>query len=322
MKLLSKKTALIAVIVLAVVLNFQIFCYAYPQTFKPQFPDLARDFSAYYMGEWRLLHNPTQLFLSGTQPGDYPIVGNSQPYKYTPNFLLMFMPFIALSYQNALCAFNAVQFLSVAAMAFCVYKLTKNKPLIAVTVAVMIVLVNPLVFLHTNTTGDNTIVNYLHWRIYSLHEQTVSPTYYLAYQLGNAHILQTSLLVGALYFGFAKKPWLSALLFTFGSFDPRAALFALPLLLWYNKGAIKKFVAGSAVFLVATNMPFFFYYGVGFLFLQSVFSGHVASDFYMYDLLPFCAVAAIAALEIVTAVYNLKIRGLNVKSANTDLPPL
>jgi hypothetical protein len=304
MKLLTKKNALITVIVLAVILNFQVFLTAYPITLTPQFPDLARDFSAYYMGEWRLIHNPTQLFLLGTQSGDYPIIGNSQPFKYTPNFLLMFMPFIGLSYLNAIVAFDSLQFLSVAAMAFCSYKLLKGKPLFAAVVVAMIVLVNPLVLLHTNTTGDNTIFNYLHWRIYSLHAQTVSPTYYLAYSLGNAHILQTSLLVIALYFGFIKKPLLSALLFTFGAFDPRAALFALPLLLWYNRGFIKKFVAGSAVFIAVTNLPFFFYYNVGFNFLKSVLNPQVGGNFFMYDLLPICAVLALTTLEIASYFYN------------------
>jgi len=59
---LTKKTALVSVIVLLVFLNFSIFYFAYPQTFKPEAPTLARDFSAYYIGEWRLFHNPTQVY--------------------------------------------------------------------------------------------------------------------------------------------------------------------------------------------------------------------------------------------------------------------
>ena len=141
----------------------------------------------------------------------------------------------------------------------------------------------------------------------SLHVQTFSPSYYCGYLLANAHILQTVLLVGALYFGFAKKPWLSALLFAFGLFDPRSALFALPLLLWYNRHSIWAFIAGSAVFLAATNLPFFFYYGVGFAFLKTETTGSVVSQMYLYDWIPLFSIASLTIIEIVTVLYNRKI---------------
>jgi hypothetical protein len=152
--------------------------------------------------------------------------------------------------------------------------------------------------------------NFLHWRMYhvaypsSLHLQTFSPSYYCGYLLANAHILQTAILVGALYFGFSKKPWLSALLFTFGVFDPRAALFALPLLLWYNRKAIWKFLGATAVFLAATNLPFFFYNGIGLTFLQTEMHGSVISQMYLYDWIPLYAVAALTIMEIVTELIN------------------
>ena len=92
---LNKKTAIIAVIVLALILNFIIFTKAYPETFKPQTETLARDFSAYYMGGWRLFNNPTQVYYDGSLPGDYPIVGTPQPFKYIPNFLIWFSPFLS-----------------------------------------------------------------------------------------------------------------------------------------------------------------------------------------------------------------------------------
>jgi len=306
--LLSKKTAIILVILLAVVINFQIFCYAYPQTFEPQAPDLARDFSAYYMAAWRLFHNPTAVYSEGVQPGDYQIIGQPQTFRYPPSFLILFAPFLTLSYQNALNAFDIVQFLSILALAFFVYRLIENKPLILASVVAVIVLVNPLLFpLIFSPSGGHGLTDFLHWRIVSLHAQTISPCYYCGYLLANAHVLQNSLLVGALYFGFAKKSWLSALLFTFGSLDPRASLPALPLLLWYNRQAIRKFIAGSAAFLAATNLPFFFYYGVGFAFLQTNIRASVVFDFTLYDWIPLYSIASLAILEIVTAIYNRKI---------------
>jgi hypothetical protein len=125
--------------------------------------------------------------------------------------------------------------------------------------------------------------------------------------LGNAHILQTVLLIGALYFGFAKKPWLSALLFAFGSFDPRGALVALPLLLWYNRRLILKFITGTAAFLAATNLPFFFYYGIGFAFLHSEVNGFIVSQMYPYDWIPLYSIASLTIIEIITVVFHQSI---------------
>ena len=300
---LNKKTAIIAVIILAVILNFQIFCYAYPQTFTPQTETLARDFSAYYMGEWRLFHNPTQIYYDGSLPGDYPILGQPQPFKYTPNFLILFAPFLTLSYQNALNAFNIVQFLSIIALGFFVYKLVEHKNLFLAAAVAIIVVVDPIL-IAPSICYDSA--NFLHYRIISLHVQTFSPSYYCGYILANAHILQNTLLVAALYFGFTKKPWLSALLFALGSFDPRCAIFAVPLLLWYNRQEIWKFLAGTAAFLAATNLPFFFYHDIGATFLRTVVNGSVVSQMYLYDWIPLYAIASLTLLEIITVLNNRK----------------
>ena len=155
------------------------------------------------------------------------------------------------------------------ALAFFVYKIIKDKNIVLVTIAAIIIF---------------------------------SPSYYVGYVLANAHILQTVLLVGALYFGFIKKPWLSALLFAFSVFDPRAALIALPLLLWYNRKSMLKFVAGATVFLAATNLPFFFYYGIGFTFLSTEMNGNIVSQMYSYDWIPLYSVAALTIIEIINAL--------------------
>jgi hypothetical protein len=299
--LLTKKTALILVITLAVVLNFSIFLYSYPQTFTPQASNLSRDFSAYYTGAYRLFHNPTKIYLDGVQPGDYPINPLTQTFKYTPSALILFTPILMLNYQNALNAFDFVQFLSVTAMAFFVYTLVKDKNLFLAVPVVLIVLVNPIL-ISPSIKYDWT--NFMHYRMISLHVQTFSPSYYAGYLLANAHILQTALIVGALYFGYTKKPWLSALLFAFGVFDPRVALLALPLLLWYNRVAIWKFVGATVVFLAATNLPFFFYQGIGFTFLQTEVNGSVVSQMYLYDWIPIYAVGALTIMEVITVLWN------------------
>jgi len=137
------------------------------------------------------------------------------------------------------------------------------------------------------------------FRFFSLNPQSFSPSYYAGYVLGNAHVLQSTLLVGALYFGFTKKPWFSALLFAFGAFDPRAALLVLPLLLWYNRKSIFPFLVGAASFLAITNLPFLFYYGIAFSFLRAEMSVSTISLMYSYDWLPIYAVLALTILEII-----------------------
>ncbi len=268
----NKKLILILVIIIALMLNAFTFSVAYPETFKPMSPIYARDFSAYYIGEWRLFHNPTTIYIGGNQPGDYHIPPNVQTFKYTPSFLIFFAPFLTLNYQNALNVFDILQFVSIFALAFFVYKIVKDKNLFAGAIASFIVLV------------------------------AFQPGYYWGYAQANAHIIQASLIVGALYFGFSKKPWLSALLFAVAAFDPRGALLALPLLLWYNRQRLLKFGVGIVAFLAALNLPFFFYANVGLSFLQKEVNGDIVSQIYSYDLVPLIAVATLTILEVITII--------------------
>lgn len=307
---LNKKTVLIAVIILAVLLNLMVLYTAYPRTFALEGPNLARDFSAYYMGEWRLIHNPSKVYYNGAVPGDYPIVGQSQPFKYAPSFLILLMPVLTLSYQNALDAFDITQFLLILFLAFFVYKLVKDKNIfLGVSVAIIVVL-NPILFA---PSLNYDFMAYLTLRMLYLRGESFSVIYYSAYLLANAHILQTVLLLGAFYFGFAKKTWASALLFAFSAFDPRSALLALPLLLWYNRHSLWKFIGESAFFLAATNLPFFFYYNIGFSFLITETKASVISEMYLYDWLPIYSIIALSVLEIFTFLSNRKNQTANWK---------
>ena len=268
----NKKLILILVISIAVTLNAFTFCLAYPETFTPMSSIYARDFSAYYIGEWRLFHNPTTIYIGGNQPGDYQIPPNPQTFKYTPSFLIFFAPFLYLSYQTALNVFDILQLVSILALAFFVYKIVKDKKLLWGAIAAVIILV------------------------------AFEPGYYWGYAQANAHIIQTTLIVSALYFGFSKKPWLSALLLAVASFDPRIALLALPLLLWYSKQKLLKFVTGTVTFIAALNLPFFFYYNIGLTFLQREVDGSIVSQIYSYDLIPMIAVATLTILEVITII--------------------
>ncbi len=130
-KLFTKKIVIVSVIIVALTLNLITFVFAYPEMFKSSSSTLARDFSAYYIGGWRLFHNPTKIYAGGSQPGDYQILPKPQTFKYTPSFLILISPFLILSYQDAFIAFNIVQLASMLALAFFVYKLVKDKNLYA-----------------------------------------------------------------------------------------------------------------------------------------------------------------------------------------------
>jgi hypothetical protein len=301
---LSKKQKIILVILIAVALNVISFGVAFPETFKPENATYARDFSAYYLGEWRLFHNPTKIYAGGAQPGDYQILPNPQTFKYAPSFLILLASFLALSYQNALTAFDLVQIALIPALAFFVYKIVKDKNYALGAIAAIIVLIDPL---------PSPLINSAAFR---LNIQSFAPSYFIGYSAVNAHILQTVLLVGALYFGFSKKPWLSALMFVFGAFDPRAALLALPLLLWYNRQKILQFISAIATFLLATNLPFFFYNGIGLAFLKTEVNGNIVLQMYQYDWIPLYAVAALTVVEIITAIQNKPKKTLISPKAN------
>ena len=293
------------VIIVAVSLNVITFLYAYPQALNlPQSATFARDFSAYYIGEWRLLHNPTKIYYGGAMLGEYPISPRPQTFKYAPSFLVLFAPFMLLSYQNALAVFDLLELVLILVLAFFVYKIIRDKNVVVGSLAAVVILLDPLPSLSFSQAGFASQL----YRFFSLNPQTFSSSYYLGYMLGNAHVLQCILVVGAAYFGFIKKPFISALLFSFGLFDPRVAIIAFPLLLWYNRKELLKFLIGSVAFVALTNLPFFFYHGIGETFLQQELKGSIVSQWYPYDWIPIFAVASLAFLEIFTVLWDSRLQ--------------
>ncbi len=289
--MLPKKLLIISVIIIALTINILSFIIAYPVTFSPMSTELARDFSAYYIGAWRLFHNPTAIYDAGFYPGDYPITPTPQVFKYAPSFFLWFSPFLAFSYQNAFTAFDLLQAASIFVLAFFVYKLVKDKSLILGAVATFLVIVAPVPGFPITPNEYNSLSIFFH---------SLCPLYYDGYALGNAHVIQAAFIVGAFYFGFAKKPWSSAIFFALSAFDPRGSLIALPLLLWYNRKGLWQFIAGSIAFITITNLPFFFYYNIGFTFLQKETNGNIVSQMYGYDWISVYVVVALSIIEILS----------------------
>jgi hypothetical protein len=291
---LTEKQTIITVIIIAVTFNAMLFCLAYPEIFKPESENYARDFSAYYSAGWRLFHNPTKIYAINPQPGDIQILPKPQVFKYTPSFLIIVSPFLSLNYQDAMVIFDWFQLALIPFLGFFVYKLVKNKNVIIGSVAALIVLVEPLPTLAINLPPPQlTHIGFL-----TLNPQSFTPSYYCGYLFANAHVFQTVLLVGALYLASTKKPFQSGLLFAFGVFDPRGALVAFPLLLWYNRLEIRKFLAAASGFVLLTNLPFFFYYNIGLTFLRSEFNGNVATQMYAYDWIPIYAAVALTLVEV------------------------
>jgi hypothetical protein len=306
-----KKLFLVSIIIAALALNVFMFCYAYPEITTLEFGDTARDFSAYYMGAWRLLNNPTMVYHDGGLPSDYSLTGFPQPFKYTPSFLLIMLPFLAAKYMDALVAFNFLQLALIPLLAFFVYKLVKDKNPIWAAVAAFVVLVQPL----PTPASNIPFTEPLHLGVFNINMQSFSPSYYCGYLYINAHVLQTVLLVGALYFAYTKKPWLSSLMFAFGLLDPRAALLAVPLLLWYNRSKLREFIAGSAIFILVSNLPFFLYSDVGFSFVKMALDANIIAQSYAYDWIPSYSVIALTVLEFGTVLYNRRKNG-SVKNAD------
>lgn len=279
----NRKKILAIVLIVALALNVATFIEAYPRTFKPLDATYAADFSAYYIGTWRLIHNPTVIYYSGDYiQGDYVILPKPQTFMYPPSFLVFFTSFLALDYQTALNVFDFIQLISIFALAFILYKLLQNKPLILGCIAAVVIMLLPVADL------NNFGLMYLF------------QGYYWGYALANAHVIQTALIIAAIYFGFVKKPWLSALVLSIASFDPRITLLAIPILLWYNRGYLRKFVVGSVAFIAAFNAPFFFYNNVALTFLEKRVNGGTIGAMYAYDWLPIAAVAAITAVEFIS----------------------
>lgn len=293
---LSNKKILLLVILIAAALNFISFYIAYPQITKPESATFTRDFSAYYTGAYRLLHNPTKIYVDGVQLGDYPILPQPQPFKYAPSSLILFAPFLTLNYLNALTVFDVLQLALIPALALFVYKLVKEKNIFLGAIVATIILIQPLPTPSVNYPPA-PVINF--W-IFAINSQSFSQSYFCGYVYVNAHILQAVLLIGALYFGFVRKPLLSALFFAFGLLDPRAAIIAIPLLLWYNRQEMRKFVTWAIIFVLVTTLPFFFYYNIGLTFLQMELRGNIISQWYAYDFIPIYGVAALTMVEIIS----------------------
>jgi len=270
-RLSKTKIVFIAAIAVLIAMNLYTFIVAYPETYtlnagiNSSGTILAKDFSAYYMGAWRLWNDPAHVFTFGALKDGEPIIlPHPEAYKYLPSFLLVVSPFLSLNYQQALLAFDIVQFMLLPLMAYMLYKLLANKPL-AVTFIVMVV---ALLLPFPSPQGG------------------LSLSYYWQWGEGQAKVFITFLLLFSFYFGSRGKPYLSGIAFAFGFFDPRFGLLAIPLFVMYNRKKIKVASASAIGALVLSNVMLL-YPGIGSGFISMVFSSAVNTPLYYYSLIPF-----------------------------------
>jgi hypothetical protein len=272
-----QKTILLITVAVLIALNLYTFIAAYPETNTPspgintQGTILAKDFSAYYVGAWRLWHNPSQIYHFGALGGAEPLTPpQPEAYKYLPSFLVIVSPLLSLDYQQALLVFDIVQFLFLPIMAYILYKLLESKHL-AVTFAVMVI---ALLLPFPSPNGG------------------LSLSYYWQWGEGQAKIFLTFLLLLSFYLGGKGRPVLSGVALALGFFDVRFGLLALPLFVMYNRKNLKTAIP-SAIAAFALSNIMLLYPGMGSGFISMVFGSGITTPLYYYSLIPFLTLMAL-----------------------------
>jgi hypothetical protein len=278
------------VVSVLIILNVFTFIVAYPQTLTTApLPGswgspspLAKDFSAYYIGAWRLIHDPSQVYTFGfVNDGEFRILPHPEPYKYLPSFLLIVIPLLLVSYQQALTIFDVFQLLLLPLIAYMTYELVNKKGVAATLIVAVLVLLQPL----------------------PLPNWGFSVTYYWQWAEGQAKVLETFLLLLSFYLGSVGKPRLSGVALALSAFDPRFAIVALPLFVMYNKDRILASVTALVGALVVSNVMLL-YPSLGAEFLEMSSGSGMTTPLYPYALIPLLTVISISVVnwkEIVAA---------------------
>ena len=288
------KIAFIIGVIALIILNFYTFIIAYPETYavdsgiSTSGSIVAKDFSAYYMGAWRLWHNPANIYVHGALGGGEPAISPyPEDYKYLPSFLLLVTPFLALSYQQALLAFDIVQFLFLPLIAYLLYRILGTKPLALTFIVMTIVLLLPFPTLN--------------WGF--------SPSYFWQWGEGQAKVFLVFLILLSFYFGNKGKPVLSGITLAFGFFDPRFGLLALPLYIMYNRNNLKVATASLILTLAISNLMLL-YPAMGAKFVDMVFAQAVTTPLYYYSLIPLSTLFTLIVVNFKELVAAFDYKGI------------
>lgn len=277
----NKRGQLLLVISFAatIALNVYTFSLAYPQISVidsgccSNHP-LAKDFSAFYIGAWRLFHNdPAGVYFHGyLNDGETQILPQPEQFKYLPGFLLLVAPFLLLNYASALIAFDVFQLFLLPVIAYLVYKLIGEKGVLLTFVVGLVALLLPSI----SSQG---------WGF--------SIAYFWQWKEGQSKVLETFLLLSSLYLGKRGSPKASGVLLGLAFFDPRFVLVALPLFVVFNRSKIYVAAGSLAITGVFTNAALF-YPAIASGFLSMLLSSGLLSEFYPYAFIPFLTVVAIS----------------------------
>jgi hypothetical protein len=283
----SNRILFLLAMVVLIALSLYTFVVAYPETSRLDSGIsgsglLSKDFSAYYIGAWRLLHDPSQIYTHGyVNDGEYQVYPRAEDYKYLPSFLVVVSPLLSLGYQQALVAFDVFQFALLPLMALLLYELLSRKGLAVTFVVAVIVLLQPI----------------------PLPNRGLSVTYFWQWGEGQAKVLVTFLLLLAFYLGDSGRHLLSGIVFALGAFDPRFALLSLPLFLFYNRKNLRVSVEGMLVALLVSNFALL-YPGTGSGFMNMAL-GSAAETLYYYALIPLLMIISLTLVngkEMVAAI--------------------
>ncbi len=265
-----------------IALNLVTFLAAYPQFSNvgssccADGHFVARDFSAYYVGLWRLFHDPSQVYTLGFVPdGEVHVFPVQEQYKYLPSFLLMISPLLLFSYQEAILIFDVFQFLLLIPVGLLIYLLVKDRGL-AVTV-----LVGALVLLAPAPAQG--------WGL--------SIPYFWLWKEGQAKVFETFMLLLSFYFGARKMPALSGMLLGLSFFDPRFGVVAIPVFVMYNRKQISVSALALVTTLLVSNAPLLVYPQMGLGFLEMAVTTGLATVFYPYALIPLFAIVSLWLLN-------------------------
>ncbi|MFI5420148.1 MAG: glycosyltransferase family 87 protein [Nitrososphaerales archaeon] len=283
-----------------IAMNLYTFSLAYPQISVidsgccANHP-LAKDFSAFYIGAWRLFNSdPAGVYFHGyLNDGETKILPQPEQYKYLPAFLSLVAPFLLLSYPNALIAFDAFQLLLLPIIAFLVYKLVGEKGMLLTFLVGVIALLLPSI----SSAG---------WGF--------SIAYFWQWKEGQSKVLETFLILFSLFFAKRGNPKLSGLFLGLSFFDPRFSLVSLPLFLVFNKNRIYVAVGSLAITGVLTNLTLL-YPSIGSGFLSMLLSTGLVSGFYPYAFIPFLTVVAISIVYYEEIMSPIRIWAKNSSSA-------
>lgn len=274
----------LSLLVLALLLSLSLFTFslALPEASRvdsgccaPAGGPLAKDFSAYYVPAWRLIHDPANVYTKGSVVDGGPqVLPQPQQYKYLPSFLVMAAPLLLLPYQSALVAFDVFQLMLLPITAVLLFLIMKGKGALTAALVETAVLIAPSPF-----PG---------WGI--------SAAYYWQWGEGQAKVLITFLLVLAFFLAKHGHPRLAGVACALASFDPRFLVLAVPLMAAYTKGRWRQVASSFVPLFALLNSPLILP-GVAGGMVRMLEAGGALTLPFPYSWIPIVAVASLTLSE-------------------------